>query len=79
MKIFQVLIELHTCLLCSTSIPRIHLFVASDCQETARPEKEAEGVLHWGAWPGHGRPHQGMVPAAGPADLHAQLWWVTID
>ena len=34
-----------------------------DLEQAEGFEEEAEGLLRGGAGPGHGRPHQGVVPA----------------
>lgn len=38
-----------------------------------RPEEEAAGDVCRGGGAGHGWPHEGVVPAAGPTDLPHRL------
>ena len=47
-----------------------------DCEEAAWSQEEAEGDVCRGARSGHGRPHQGMVPATHQTDIPARIWYV---
>lgn len=48
-------------------------------KEEVRLEEEAAGDVRRGGGAGHGRPDEGVVPAAGPTDLPHRLRWATPD